>query len=189
MDRVLNYEVSYTVVGTTEVQEWKLDGVLHHHKGPARVVWDRRSGELEQEEWYRDGKLHGDRDMPAVVMYDEGDVVERHWYENGRRNRWGDDIAFERVCPVTETKTSQWWCVEDQLHRLGAPAMIERDADSGTVTIEAWFKDGNRHREDGPALIERDAETGNVSRTTYFINGREVTAPNGPEGEPSPGME
>jgi hypothetical protein len=42
---------------------------------------------------------------------------------------------------------------------------------TGILTIEAWWRDGKAHRDSAPAVIERDGDTGAVLREECFLNG------------------
>jgi len=58
-------------------------------------------------------------------------------------------------------------------HRIGAPAVILRDAMTGTCIQEEWYLHGKRHREGGPAVVRR-AIDGKIKYTSWFHHGELV---------------
>ena len=54
----------------------------------------------------------------------------------------------------------EWWCVNDQYHRLDGPASIRKSG------VQAWYINGLRHRIDGPAVIYANGER------QWWVNGK-----------------
>ena len=91
---------------------------------------------------------------------DKGNWVEIH-YPNGV-------MIIINVAGVKE------WYQDNNLHRVGAPAIIWPDG------MKEWYQDNKRHREDGPAIEDPDEE-----RLLWFYRGRNYgEGRNKPEGFP-----
>lgn len=87
---------------------------------------------------------------PALQVFDAetGIVVEERWCERQS---------------VMEFRSS-----------LDLPAIIQRCAETRTVTKEMYFDEGGNGRENGkPAEIHRDPYTGMVTKEIYRVNGME----------------
>lgn len=68
--------------------------------------------------------------------------------------------VYVRRDPDTKVATSEHWFKDyPTVHRIGGPALIIRNANTGNVVrLEYWFM--NRpHRHDGPAILEFDEVT------------------------------
>ena len=59
------------------------------------------------------------------------------------------------------------WHYNGELHRVGGPAVIRSDRQTGIRTLEEWWQFGTLHRENDPAIIERDARTGAITREEW----------------------
>lgn len=66
---------------------------------------------------------------------------------------------------------SEWYLVNGNFHREGAPAQIYY-RDNGNVNYEFYYINNNLHREDGPAIIFYDMY-GNINHKVFMLNGKQ----------------
>lgn len=66
-----------------------------------------------------------------------------------------------------------WVNDEGDAHRIGGPAIIARDRESGVAINEVWHENDvpHRNRYEGPAVTNRDGKTGEVTLVQYYENG------------------
>lgn len=84
------------------------------------------------------------------------------------------NLVATEIDPASGVVTYEQWLdpKSEKPHRDGAPALIERDADSGRVISEEWYDGGLRHNGDGAALTLFDRSTGNKILEEYWSSGR-----------------
>jgi antitoxin component YwqK of YwqJK toxin-antitoxin module len=141
-------------------------------------LWMNRRGDLNREgdkpalikyeddgryeEWHTDGVLTRGDGKPAVVVFDEQDVIiSQRWILNEIYYRSDDQPAIVHYYyngkPSLEEWVSEVFADSSntyQLSRMGdKPASVEYDED-GRVIKESWFIDGDLSRQDNPAIIE-----------------------------------
>ncbi len=81
--------------------------------------------------------------------------------------------VYTETNPATRIVTVEDWIKDNDHDRPDGPAIINRDAKTGTVTREVWCKDGKRDRTDGPAVVERDPDTKAITLDRWFNHGVE----------------
>lgn len=92
--------------------------------------------------------------------------------ENNRTTRL--NLVMTEIDPVSGVVTYEQWLdpKTEKLHREHAPAVIERDAESGRVISEEWYDDGAPYNADRPALTLYDKSTGNKTLDEWWVSGR-----------------
>ena len=88
-----------------------------------------------------------------------GVVVHEQWHKNGPDSplhRIGAPAVIDR-CMFSGELDSVEYYEEGEPHRVGGPAEIEYDQD-GNIVIEGWYKKGQKHRTGSPAIIHRFKE-------------------------------
>ena len=81
----------------------------------------------------------------------------RYWYESGYLKE-------------------EQWCLDNQLHRLDGPALIEYSEEyPGMKTYESWLVHGKPFRHSGPTAIWYDEKTGDIIRTKNHMNTKTFT--------------
>lgn len=63
---------------------------------------------------------------------------------------------------IIDANGDKFWYLDDQLHRIGAPAIERADGD------KSWWINDELHREDGPAMIWDGVPA-------WFLNGVEMS--------------
>lgn len=59
-------------------------------------------------------------------------------------------VAFAKDGGFKDTKSSESWYLNGDLHRVGGPAQIGYTADESIISAQ-WYAHGQLHRLDGPA--------------------------------------
>jgi hypothetical protein len=90
---------------------------------------------------------------------------------------WRDDATGKVIL-------EDWFDSEGRRHRIGGPAHVTMDVETGVVLHEWWYEHGNQHREDEPAIINRDRKTGRVTSTVWYLDGVKIAKPK--RGAPRP---
>lgn len=102
---------------------------------------------------------YGSAITPDKIEYHSIDGPARYWvyhdgtsvteyYVNGRRHRDGDKPAY--IKEDVRGVTTEFYYVNDQLHRENGPAIVTRMGD--VIHESHYFINGKLHREDGPAI-------------------------------------
>ncbi|HED37740.1 MAG TPA: hypothetical protein ENI76_05790 [Ignavibacteria bacterium] len=127
---------------TSDVKEWRVNGLLHREDGPAQEYPDG------DKKWWINGKLHRE-DGPAVEWADGG----KQWWINGKLHR-EDGPAEIRV------DGSKEWLIHGRLHREDGPA-IEHGPEYDHNYFHEYDEDGDQGSEWylNARKIEYDPET------------------------------
>jgi hypothetical protein len=130
-----------------------------------RIERDPKTGIAVLEEWFNEkGDLHRSGGPAVIQRADDGAVLLRQWFENGRgpltprqrppsRRKLPSTPALECTKEIYTVKTErapytgvvwleQWFNEKGELHRVGGPAEIQRATDNGAVLVKYWFEHG-----------------------------------------------
>jgi hypothetical protein len=61
-------------------------GLLHSEFNPSYITWDN-DGNISEIRWYKHGKIHSYHDEPAKLIYDNNQLIEEYWYNEGMIHR------------------------------------------------------------------------------------------------------
>nr|WP_306266982.1 hypothetical protein [Pararhizobium sp. IMCC3301] len=151
--------------GTVEI--WTLNGEYHCEHGPA-VITRNANKQIISQHWWLNNQRY--RENGPAVIYDDGVMHETSWHP-------AREDGPSRLVKINDLVTEEEWRTplkKGGFHRIGGPAIIDTDSNTGIVYKESWYLFGKRHREDGPALIERDRQTGQITKQEYYKNGRRM---------------
>ncbi len=87
-------------------------------------------------------------------------------------------IVFTYVCPDSGVVVSEVWKnrqnnTSDYLrHRTGGPAVIERDKDTGNITLAAHYMHDLNHRDHGQPSCEAFDKDGNLIWRDFQVHGQ-----------------
>jgi hypothetical protein len=84
------------------------------------------------------------------------------------------------------SRTEEWW-VDGKVHRTGAPAVLDFNAD-GSLSREVWFTNDKIDRADGPAIVVRGHDGTILSEQWYHhgvLDKSREPAPRSPVKPPS----
>lgn len=107
------------------------------------VLRDSETGEKVRERWTLDGKLHR-TDGPALQGWDNGKLTAQEWWLKDKPSRLGGKPACLEIDPDSDVVVSEKYFVDGKPHKLGGPALIERDALTGQVTMAHYYRDGQK---------------------------------------------
>jgi len=118
-------------------------------------------------------------DVTVAVDESTGVVVEEDWFVRNPRegkdaettHRIGGPAVTNRDSVSGKIISEQWWHYGKQ-HRDNGPAVLRVDPNTDVVVREEWWRNDALHRDGGPALIERDPQTGQITTEEYWTNGR-----------------
>jgi antitoxin component YwqK of YwqJK toxin-antitoxin module len=66
-------------------------GELHSSLGQPALIY-HGSGRTVQH-WYKNDKRHRDKNLPALIIYENGKITDAAWYENGKKHINNDKLA------------------------------------------------------------------------------------------------
>ncbi len=101
--------------------------------GPTNVWYE--NGVKAGEVWYRGNKAH--RDAPALIHYQDGQILEEFWYCQGKKHRADGPakLQYENGQIVKEG-----WYRHGRRHRTDGPAEIHYE--DGKKIREWWYQYG-----------------------------------------------
>jgi hypothetical protein len=102
-----------------------------------------------------------------------------------RREVWSDEnLKVHRIGAPALTERDEKgrvvceaWRLHGSGHRDGGPAQSKINPQTGVVVEELWRVNGRPHRLDGPAEITRNPQTGRGTFSRWYVNGERVPAP------------
>lgn len=131
--------------GTVTYEEWRKDGKLDRADGPAYIKRDAATGTVTCEAWYN--KEVGHRFEPSTEL-------RAAWLKN----------SGERIAPSLASASPPAPIPQEE-----RKVVTETDPETGIVICELWYnKDGQYDRADGPAVIVRNAATGTCIREAWL---------------------
>lgn len=81
-------------------------------------------------------------------------------------------VKILRVPESGIVSEERWETSEGALHRVGGPALVTRDPQTGHINSSHFFKRDLHHSDGGnPAYLEFDPETGACIYKAYFVDG------------------
>jgi hypothetical protein len=136
---------------------------FHHREDGPAIIERNRCGDLT-EQWFQNGAVY----QPTAH--------ERMKWEARKHARGGPfhDETLESLAGGTPTMGAdrEVWMTADRLHRENAPAIIERNPQTGRVLWLQWSERGDKHRLDGPASQLFHPTTGVCIEGTYHRRGK-----------------
>lgn len=151
---------------------WAVNGNLHNPSGPAYREYDQTTQNLRAEGWWLHGKQTR-KDGPVFTIHDPVTqiVTTEEWRQNDVYFRDSGEATNLRRDSVTGIVILEEWAEGRQgedLHRVGAPALVQRDPVSGIVVYEEWRQQDKFFREnDLPTRIWRHNVNGKVIREEW----------------------
>jgi len=79
----------------------------------------------------------------------------QEWYLNEKLHRVDGPAVIDSEYQV--------WCLNGKIHRTDGPAVIDRD-------YQEWYLNGNLHRTDGPAIINGEFQSWCLDGIEYYFN-------------------
>ena len=127
-----------------------------------REVWS------EEGRFHREGDLPALIERDPIT----GVTVTAKFYQHGELHRDGGPASIIRD-PESGIAIRQLWMQHAKCHRsAGKPAEIVRDGETGVVIEEHYAQNGLWHRESGPAVVKRDARTGSITERQHWLHGK-----------------
>jgi len=170
LDVGIKYEVEvapWSKKPNHSVEIWRLNGVIHREDDLPAIVVRSSDNQVVHQEWVKEGNQYR-KNGPAHLFDDGVDTYEK-WVPS---NRNGPTISKTKNGVVFY---EEWHNESGIWHRIDAPAIIERDLQTGHVIHEEWIYNGKPHRVDGAAEIFYDANSGLITGKLYYKNGRNIS--------------
>ena len=119
------------VIKLKKQKEWRMNGIPHREKGPARIWLDEDGGCLDV--YFFCGQRYSYNSYLKYMF-----TLSKSNFK--LQTRWG-------LPAIIYSNGTKEWYKSDFLHRVDGPAIQYTNGDK-----EYWFQ-GKRHRDDGPAVI------------------------------------
>jgi hypothetical protein len=128
----------------------KINGKLQSFNSPALIVYDEEN--ILHKRWYKNGLVHRDGDDPAYISYSIGRLYLQCWYKNGKLHRDDDKPAYIYYCSEN-IRIEKWYKNGNQYRINNLPTELRYL--NGNVIKKTWRNEQNvKHREmDLPAVI------------------------------------
>ena len=120
--------------------------------------------------FYRDGEKHSVEPHFAETVIENGVIKSNSHYLNGKQE--SPHGAASKLSYDEKGRLKQeTWYKEDKVHRVGAPAMILYNYDSGQNSIHKrlYFQNDMLHNTEGPAVLIYAGEQ--IVNEFFYLNG------------------